>query len=67
MLLIALSAAVATLSIPDGLCDAWIMIMDESRDLSVISWARHIMRCKSHGNANEEEKANCSGQRARQE
>ena len=29
-------------------------------DLSVISWARHIMRCKSHGYANEEEKANCS-------
>ncbi len=30
------------------------------RDLSVISWAGHIMRCKSHGYANEEEKANCS-------
>ncbi|WP_208458384.1 hypothetical protein, partial [Burkholderia vietnamiensis] len=29
-------------------------------DLSVISWAGHIMRCKSHGYANEEEKANCS-------
>ncbi|RQS19680.1 hypothetical protein, partial [Burkholderia sp. Bp8998] len=25
-------------------------------DLSVISWARHIMRCKSHGYADEEEK-----------
>ncbi|WP_208456455.1 hypothetical protein, partial [Burkholderia pseudomultivorans] len=24
-------------------------------DLSVISWAGHIMRCKSHGYANEEE------------
>ncbi|PRE50183.1 hypothetical protein DB771_17825, partial [Burkholderia sp. AU29985] len=24
--------------------------------LSVISWAGHIMRCKSHGYANEEEK-----------
>ncbi|WP_244141421.1 Imm71 family immunity protein, partial [Burkholderia vietnamiensis] len=31
-----------------------------SPDLSVISWAGHIMRCKSHGYANEEEKANCS-------
>ncbi|WP_208450692.1 hypothetical protein, partial [Burkholderia ambifaria] len=29
-------------------------------DLSVISWARHIMRCKGHGYANEEETANCS-------
>nr|WP_244104446.1 hypothetical protein [Burkholderia vietnamiensis] len=29
-------------------------------DLSVISWAGHIMRCKSHEYANEEEKANCS-------
>ncbi|WP_208450809.1 hypothetical protein, partial [Burkholderia cenocepacia] len=29
-------------------------------DLSVISWAGHIMRCKSHGYANEEETANRS-------
>lgn len=29
-------------------------------DLSAISWAGHIMRCKSHGYADEEEKANCS-------
>ncbi|WP_221622394.1 hypothetical protein, partial [Burkholderia sp. Bp9140] len=26
------------------------------QDLSVISWARHIMRCKGHGYADEEEK-----------
>ncbi|WP_428840139.1 hypothetical protein [Burkholderia cenocepacia] len=37
-------------------------------DLSVISWARHMMRCKSHGYADEEEKTDCrasgSGPRA---
>lgn len=32
----------------------------EDGDLSVISWARHIMRCKGHGYADEEEKTNCS-------
>uniref|UniRef100_UPI001ABA5951 hypothetical protein n=1 Tax=Burkholderia cenocepacia TaxID=95486 RepID=UPI001ABA5951 len=30
------------------------------RDLSVILWAGHIMRCKSHGYADEEEKTNRS-------
>ncbi|WP_261539682.1 restriction endonuclease fold toxin 5 domain-containing protein [Burkholderia multivorans] len=34
--------------------------LDEDGDLSVISWARHIMGCKSHGYADEEEKANRS-------
>ncbi|WP_208448818.1 hypothetical protein, partial [Burkholderia cenocepacia] len=29
-------------------------------DLSVILWAGHIMRCKSHGYADEEEKTNRS-------
>ncbi|WP_217481573.1 hypothetical protein, partial [Burkholderia contaminans] len=29
---------------------------DNPRDLSVISWAGHIMRCKGHGYADEEEK-----------
>ncbi|MBN3750115.1 hypothetical protein G3N96_32555 [Burkholderia sp. Se-20373] len=34
--------------------------LDALLDLSVISWARHIMRCKGHGYADEEKETNCS-------
>ncbi|WP_233634762.1 PAAR domain-containing protein, partial [Burkholderia cenocepacia] len=41
-------------------CKSPGVIVSDGGGLSVISWAGHIMRCKGHGYANEEEKANCS-------
>ncbi|WP_249220672.1 GNAT family N-acetyltransferase [Burkholderia cenocepacia] len=35
-------------------------VVTREKDLSVILWAGHIMRCKSHGYADEEEKTNRS-------
>ncbi|MFP3506327.1 hypothetical protein, partial [Burkholderia sp. SIMBA_062] len=39
---------------------AYLTLTKLWKDLSVISWAGHIMRCKSHGYADEEEKTNRS-------
>lgn len=54
-------------SMPMGRPKAELVLSEDERSqlmsiaflgLSVISWARHIVRCKSHGYADEEEKAN---------